>query len=63
MVRFMSSCWANPVPSHFDDCASLDEPKTMSQLCGELYCMRLTGHVRVKGSMNGLGSLGCTSAC
>ena len=37
MVRFMSLGCANLVPSHYDDCASLIEPKTMSQLCGELY--------------------------
>ena len=30
MARFMFNGWANPIPSHLDDCASLDEPKTIS---------------------------------
>lgn len=62
IVRFMSLGCANLVPSHYDDCVSLIEPKTMSQLCGELYCVRFIGHVRVKSSMNGffcMCQLGC----
>ena len=36
IVSFGSGGWASPRPSHFDDCASPDDPNIMSRLCGEL---------------------------
>ena len=35
-----------PLPFHFDECASPLKPNTMSRLCGELYWVRVVGHVR-----------------
>ena len=36
---------AIPTPIHFEDFASLNEPKIMSRLCGELYYVSCVGHV------------------
>ena len=46
VVELWSGGWARPFPAHFDDCASPAEPKIMSRLCGELYCVSIVGHVR-----------------
>ena len=32
-------------PIHLEDFANLDELKTVSRLCGELYCANRVGHV------------------
>jgi hypothetical protein len=46
MARFMLGGWTSLFSSHFHDCASPYDLKIMSQLCEELYCARLIGHVR-----------------
>ena len=48
-IVFMVDLWSCgcvvPTPVHFKDFASVDEPKIMLQLCGELYCVSCVGHV------------------
>lgn len=35
----------SPTSSEFDDYGSPSEPKSMSQLCGQIYCVRFVGHI------------------
>ena len=53
MAESRCSGWTSPTPSQFNDCVSPTKLKNMSQLCGEILCVRFVGHVSSEEYMSG----------